>query len=96
MKKSGFFAASLTMLVACSPKTAEVVEKVENEEYPTAAIGEGSALYAANCGKCHKLKTVTDYTAEQWQKIVPPMAQKAKLDATQQDKVLQYVLWRVQ
>jgi chemotaxis methyl-accepting protein methylase len=30
---------------------------------------------------------------EEWQKIVPRMAKKAKIDATAESKVLAYVLW---
>jgi hypothetical protein len=39
------------------------------------------------------LKTVTNYSTEEWQKIVPRMAKKAKIDATAESKVLAYVLW---
>lgn len=95
MKKNNLilaFGAAIT-LIACAPKTAEVVKPVEKPSFPTTEIAEGSTLYQENCGKCHKLKTVTSYSAEEWQKIVPRMAKKAKIDASAESKVLAYVLW---
>lgn len=96
MKKISFFALLMVIMVACSPKTTEVIE-VEGEApdaFPSSEVAEGSQLYNDNCGKCHKLKTVTDFTPEQWKTIVPDMAEKAKLDETQENKILQYVLWK--
>lgn len=98
MKKLIFFAGSVALLAACNPKTAEVVEveKIESSEFPSTEVAEGSQLYMDHCGKCHKHKTVTDYTPEQWKKIVPNMAAKSKLDATQESKVLDFVLWKTE
>ncbi len=93
------FGTAIT-LIACAPKTAEVVKPIEKPaekpSFPTTEIAEGSTLYQENCGKCHKLKTVTNYSAEEWQKIVPRMAKKAKIDASAESKVLAYVLWGVE
>jgi len=99
MKKISFLAVLLVVMVACSPKTTEAIEVVEVEEtvpdaFPSAEVAEGSQLYTDNCGKCHKFKVMSDYTQEQWKVIVPDMAEKAKLDETQENKILQYVLWK--
>jgi mono/diheme cytochrome c family protein len=99
MKKISFLAVLMVVMVSCSPKTTEIIEVVEVEEtvpdaFPSAEVAEGSQLYNDNCGKCHKLKTVTDFTPEQWKTIVPDMAAKAKLDETQENKIMQYVLWK--
>lgn len=97
MKKLVFVFAAAGTLIACTPKTAEVIEqKEEVSTFPTTDIAEGSKLYTENCGKCHKLKTVTDYTAEQWKAIMPKMAVKAKIDATAENKITQYVLWQIE
>ena len=99
MKKINLFIAfgAAIALIACAPKTAEVVKPLEKPaakpSFPTTEIAEGSKLYQENCGKCHKLKAVTNYSTEEWQKIVPRMAKKAKIDATAESKVLAYVLW---
>ena len=97
MKKLMIVFASGLLFGACTPKTAEVVEvkeTVAKSEFPTWEIAEGSQLYNDNCGKCHKLKNVTDFTQENWKKIVPNMSQKSKLDATAENKILQFVLWK--
>jgi len=96
MRKLSFLVASIIILGACTPKTTEVVVKEEKSEFPSTEIAEGSSLYTDHCGKCHKLKTVTDFTQEEWKKIVPDMAKKAKLDATQENKILLYVLWKTE
>lgn len=96
MKKMTFFAA-FAVLVACAPKTTEVIEeKSTTTTTMTAEISEGSALYAANCGKCHDLPKEQKYSAEKWKVIVPDMSKKAKLDATAENKIMQYVLWKIE
>ena len=95
MRKVILFGALLT-LAACTPKTAEISEKPVSSEFPSEDIAQGSALYQEHCGKCHKHKVVTDYNQEQWKKIVPNMAAKSKLDATQENKILQFVLWKTE
>jgi predicted transglutaminase-like cysteine proteinase len=98
MKKVIYTISAIALLAACAPKTAEVIEvvEVETETFPNAEVAEGSQLYMDHCGKCHKHKTVTDYTQDQWKKIVPNMAAKSRLDATQENKVLQFVLWQTE
>lgn len=101
MKKVIYTLSAIAVLAACTPKTAEVievveVETVETEKFPNTEVAEGSQLYMDHCGKCHKHKTVTDYNQEQWKKIVPNMAAKSKLDATQENKILQYVMWQTE
>lgn len=95
MFKVNFIVATVLILGACTPKTAEIVEVEEKSEFPTSDVAEGNKLYLENCGKCHKFKTISDYNSEQWEKIVPKMATKSKLDAMQENKVLQYVLWEI-
>lgn len=96
MKKIMFTLATGTLLFACTPKTAEVVEVKEESGFPTPEIAEGNKLYLDNCGKCHKLKTVTDYTEEQWNTILPKMAKMSKLDMVQEGKIREYILWEIQ
>lgn len=94
MKKTNLIAGAILLLAACTPKTQEAISTAPVESFPTASVSEGSALYAANCGSCHKLKKVEDYSHERWMKIVPDMSRKAKMDATQEAKILDYVLWK--
>ena len=94
--QKGILFITLLALAACTPKTAEITEKPVSSEFPSEDIAMGSALYQEHCGKCHKHKVVTDFNQEQWKKIVPPMAAKSKIDATQENKVLQFVLWKTE
>jgi hypothetical protein len=100
MKQLIFTFSAIALLAACTPKTTEVIEKVENPEtiksndFPNGEIAEGDYLFSENCGKCHDLPKAAKYSEEKWRKIVPAMAIEAKLDATQENKILQYVLWK--
>ena len=96
MKKISLFAAAYIVLAACTPKTADVIEVAEPVVFPSTDVAEGSKLYTENCGKCHKLKTVNNFTKEQWKTIVPRMAKKAKIDGLAENKVMQYVLWKTE
>ena len=55
------------------------------------AVAQGQTTYTAKCGRCHGLKTTTDYTADRWVGLVESMAPKAHLDATEKANVLAYV-----
>lgn len=55
----------------------------------------GQRLYTTKCVGCHQLMPVKDFTSTQWKKIVPEMAKKAKLDASQENMILKYVLSEV-
>jgi hypothetical protein len=97
VKNSLFIAVGLvTILFSCAPKTVEVATVKEAPKFPTTEIAEGSTLYQENCGKCHKLKVVSNFSAVEWKSIVPRMAKKAKLDAASESKVMAYVLWQTE
>jgi cytochrome c5 len=57
-----------------------------------AQLTQGKTIYESNCNKCHKLKDPKSHTEEEWNKIVPNMSRKAKIDAASQDLVLKYVV----
>ena len=40
---------------------------------------QGYKLYATNCSNCHRLHNPEEYTAIEWNKILPEMFDKAKL-----------------
>lgn len=58
----------------------------------TSDLGEGKVLYQANCGKCHDLFEPRALTQAQWNRIIPPMAKKAKIDETTQLKITAFLL----
>jgi len=98
MKKVVFAVAALGIFAACQPKTAEVVEVVKETKTlraGTEAELAGMALYTNNCGKCHGLPVISDHSKERWDKVLPPMNKKAKLDEAQSAQVTAYVNWQL-
>lgn len=72
-----------------------------NSKFPGITLDQlttGKTLYEGNCGTCHKLKTVGDFTEQQWKEINPKMVQKANkfkganLDAEAELAILKYVV----
>jgi hypothetical protein len=52
---------------------------------------QGARLYTMKCASCHALKPVRDFSQEQWNKILPDMAKKAKIDAAQETLIMAYI-----
>ncbi|HVM90071.1 MAG TPA: hypothetical protein VMT76_17925 [Puia sp.] len=55
-------------------------------------LNQGKAIYEANCNKCHRYKAPQTKSEKKWNKVIPKMAKKAKLDSAQQQLVLKYVI----
>ena len=92
MKKINLlFVVLLGALVSCSKGTISVVNETStaSSQYNEQ---EAAMLYTNKCGTCHALQAREKYTAKQWERIVPDMAKKAKLDASQEAQILTYVL----
>jgi nitrate/TMAO reductase-like tetraheme cytochrome c subunit len=82
----------LVTLVSCSKETVSAVTEtsiISPIEYNEV---EAANLYTNNCGSCHALQAREKYTVKQWERIVPDMAKKAKLDSNQEAMILKYVL----
>lgn len=96
MKKLTLLAGVFFTIVACAPKTTEGVTEEVNEkaEMPEFALA-GRTMMEDNCVKCHKLKEVDRYTSEQWSKILPKMAKKAKLEPAQTASIQEYITWEL-
>lgn len=82
-------------LVSCSPKTTTVDTKEDVMKFPNETVEQGFNLSAQHCARCHKLKTVDNYSREQWDKILPNMARKAKLTAEQEATINEYINWEL-
>ncbi len=61
-------------------KTAAEEVAEEKGKYTEAQIGHGAIIFQNNCEKCHKLKQPAEFTVKQWDKILPDMSGKAKLN----------------
>lgn len=57
-----------------------------------AELGKGKMLYEQHCAKCHHLKKPDSKTEAEWMRIVPVMAQRAKLDGLSQEYILKYTI----
>ncbi|MCD6013057.1 MAG: cytochrome c class [Flavipsychrobacter sp.] len=92
------------LFVACSPKTFKFTEADATRganKFPGLTVEElkrGKAVHDEKCTVCHGAKRPSDYTEEQWRKIVPAMATKAQesgtkpITGTDQDMILKYVI----
>jgi mono/diheme cytochrome c family protein len=74
------------------PTTSELIQfKQINPEVDTSSITKGYDIYARSCHKCHGLKTPGNFTNEEWNKILPTMAKRAKLTENEIGLVHNYV-----
>jgi len=92
-----FIAACSANKVAAPSKADVEKEGEEFAELAPSELASGKELYVANCGKCHAHKEVSDYTKEEWEKIMPNMVQKANgkgsnLGATDEHALLRYAV----
>jgi cytochrome c1 len=71
-----------------APVTAAVVKDVVSLK----EMEDGKKLYVSNCVSCHAMKNPSDYTAAQWNSILPSMSRKAKIDDATQASIKKYLL----
>jgi hypothetical protein len=60
-----------------------------------ASLARGRATFVASCGKggfCHRLRDPRAYPAARWPRILEKMAKKARLDDSQREDVLRFLL----
>lgn len=55
-------------------------------------LKSGQEVFNKNCDRCHKLKNPKKFNEEDWQKILPRMGKKAKLEKNQEELVLKFVI----
>lgn len=105
MKKSALYfvlMGGLWLFANCSPKTtgstaksastpeAAVAEVKKN--YTEAQMQEGKKIWEASCDKCHKLFQPESHSVKAWERILPRMSKKAKLEEQQRGLVRAYIL----
>ncbi len=91
--KKGLIAFSILLLTAsCAEKT---IPNVSEVELPTVELKSGKAIYTKKCHRCHKLKTIDSYSAEQWDNILPDMAHKSRLSDSDEALVKAYIAWEL-
>ena len=103
MKKNILFLFLTILIYCCTPKA----KVATGPEFTDADVQRGKAfwsecsveqlqsaksLYEGKCGSCHALKKPSSEDEVRWRKMVPPMAQKAKITAAEEALILNYVL----
>jgi len=77
-----------TPAIQQAPVTAAVVRDVLSQK----EMEDGKKLYVTNCVSCHAMKNPSEYTAAQWNNILPSMSRKAKIDDATQLSIKKYLL----
>ena len=70
------------------PETKPVVAKVT---MLTRELYESKSLYENSCNKCHKLYSPSEFSKEEWPRILRKMQKKAKLDDPQIAGIQDYI-----
>lgn len=84
--------ASSKILLTDTEKADYKYGKTKFDRYTKEAFLEGKTITASSCIKCHKLKNPADFTEDKLNKVIPNMANRAKLSKEQADLVLKYYI----
>ena len=97
-KKYRLFAFALVLILAiaaCSKvSTPSVYVPTASDVTAKATLAElqqGRTLYINNCGTCHSLPAPENYSAAQWNSILPGMASRTSLSSAEIQLVNKYV-----
>ncbi|WP_121352724.1 hypothetical protein [Flavisolibacter nicotianae] len=96
MKKCLLLLIPVLLVLACSRKTVPASRTKANENIPprtynASAVAQGRVVYTNRCGRCHGLKPVQKYSAQEWEPILTVMIRKARLQAADSVNVSAYV-----
>ena len=90
-------AAVLLLPVGCgmmgyqSPPVSPALQKYSKAT--STMLERGYVVHQAKCAKCHPFENPADYTPEELRSdVMPAMARKSKLDAADEEAVLEYLL----
>jgi hypothetical protein len=89
--------AVAVILMGCGPSVFTPLEKdVENgkKKYPDltmAQMHEGFTLFSDKCSSCHRLFKPKELSLFEWDKALPEMKMKAKLNDKEYDLICRYI-----
>lgn len=85
------FSAGCTMVGYQSPPVSPAMRKYSKAN--SALLERGYVVHQAKCAKCHPFEDPARYTPDELRtEVMPPMARKSKLDAADEQAVLEYLL----
>jgi cytochrome c5 len=58
----------------------------------TQSLQAGRTIYNEQCTRCHGAKPISQYSEQEWERIIGRMAPKAKLTADQTETLRRYIL----
>lgn len=87
------FATACTAGKLISPTQADADRGSQKfQGYTLSELNQGKAIYEGHCNKCHHYKVPQSRDETKWDQVIPDMARKAKLDASEESLVLKYVV----
>ncbi|MBI4946721.1 MAG: hypothetical protein HY840_10000 [Bacteroidetes bacterium] len=84
-------------LLCCTPSLMPPIETdvdIARRQWKNSSLSqlnEGYTLYINKCGHCHYLHRPDQYPDEKWNKMLPIMGKRAKLDSLQLDLITKYI-----
>ncbi len=72
--------------------TPEILAAGRGAGFDGASIERGRAIFITDCGRCHALTPPASLATDAWERILPRMADKARLSKEQAADVRAYVL----
>ena len=94
--RTKFSIAIVCVLAACAvqkmPTPSQANADRAAKRFPGVTLAELKMLYEQTCGKCHELYKPETRTEMEWMKIVPAMAQKARIDEVTQSYIQKYTV----
>jgi hypothetical protein len=90
----------LALLSGCAatippPHPTTVDESRARARWPATSLArleQGRSLYVERCAACHILYAPSAHSSAEWPELLGEMAEKAHLDPTEHDAVLQYLV----
>ena len=81
--------AALTWLIGCA--TNKQSAEVAAGTTPSAAEKGGAELWAANCVRCHNIRSPSNYSPAQWEVVMMHMRVRANLTPEEHKKILEFL-----
>ena len=93
-------AATVAVIAGCvstlegvaPPVNAAMIEVARNEGSDAEALDRGRLIYITRCAQCHSVLPVGQYSRQEWDRILPDMAQRTRLDGNQAAELRAYVM----